>query len=98
MRYTPDSQGMFAGQTGYGYRSIEAFVDACAAAKAGADLAQLNAGLASCAATLGITAILEAGRRSLDAGGRPVKILYADEDGVPGKGPVNALAKPRGFE
>ena len=28
MKYTPDAQGYFSGQCGYGYRSIEAFVDA----------------------------------------------------------------------
>ena len=28
MKYTPDAQGYFSGQSGYGYRSIEAFVDA----------------------------------------------------------------------
>ena len=28
MRYTPDEEGNFSGQTGYGYISIEKFVDA----------------------------------------------------------------------
>ena len=28
MKYTPDGEGRFAGQSGYGYRSIESFVEA----------------------------------------------------------------------
>ena len=35
-----------------------------------------NYALASLHTTFGTTAILEAGRRSLDAGGKSVKILY----------------------
>ncbi len=78
MRYTPDHQGKFAGQTGYGYRSIEAFVDISASVQRGEmSSAEVEKGelLATAGATRTVTAILEAGRRSLD-GGRPVKILY----------------------
>ena len=100
MRYVPDASGCFAGQTGYGYRSIEAFVDACSAVQApGASMEKIAAGLASVSATLGITAILEAGRRSLDAGGAPVRIVYSGEEAGAGaaRGPVKVHAKPCGF-
>ena len=35
MKYTPDADGFFAGQSGYGYRGIEDFVEAAAAIRAG---------------------------------------------------------------
>ena len=70
MKYTPDSEGFFAGQTGYGYRSIEAFVDAVDAIRHGAAAPDDFAGrLATVAGTVATTAIIEAGRRSLDEGG-----------------------------
>ncbi|NOX53829.1 MAG: Gfo/Idh/MocA family oxidoreductase [Planctomycetes bacterium] len=77
MKYTPDAQGYFAGQLGYGYRSIEAFVDAVTAIRSGdASPADFAGRLATVDETLLVTAILEAGRRSLDGGGRPYQILY----------------------
>ena len=85
MRYVPDARGYFAGQTGYGYRSIEAFVDAATAARAGVPVADAQAGLATLEATLKTTAILEAGRRSLDAGGRAVRIVYETREGAPAR-------------
>jgi D-galacturonate reductase len=94
MRYTPDSRGRFAGQTGYGYRSIEAFVAAGQALQRGEPLAEVAAGLASVAATIYVTAVLEAGRISLDNGGKAVRIVYADS----GSGPADVTAKPTGFE
>jgi len=106
MRYVPDAAGRFAGQTGYGYRSIEAFVEGCSAVRSGAaGAAEVSAGLASVSATLYVTAILEAGRRSLDAGGAAVRIVYegegAGEGGAAAAGgarkAVNVLAKPAGF-
>ena len=79
MKYTPDPQGNFAGQGGYGYRSFEAFVEAVHAVGAGecspADLADR---LATIEATQTMTAILEAGRRSLDDGGQPYEIEYGE--------------------
>ena len=93
MRYVPDSRGYFAGQIGYGYKSIEAFVDAAAAVSMGVPLATAQAGLATVETTLKTTAILEAGRRSLDAGGKAVKIIYADSSGD-----VDVDAHPVGFE
>lgn len=80
MRYTPDAAGRFAGQLGYGYRSIEDFVRAARACRDGADPADYDAALATVHGTTQGTAILEAGRRSLDAGGAPVLIEYRDAD------------------
>lgn len=79
MKYTPDA-GRFAGQLGYGYRSLECFVAAVAEIQAGRATARdYDHSLASIHTTYQATAILEAGRRSLDAGGRPVEILYEGE-------------------
>ncbi|KAL3417521.1 oxidoreductase family protein [Phlyctema vagabunda] len=68
MRYAPDEEGNFNGQTGYGYVSFEKFVDGCTAVKEGrATLAELDGrGLPTLKNTIATTAILEAGRRSLD--------------------------------
>jgi D-galacturonate reductase len=79
MRYTPDGEGRFAGQLGYGYRSIEAFVRAAAACRDGAAPASFDESLATVHGTLQGTAILEAGRRSLDADGKAVRIVYATD-------------------
>jgi D-galacturonate reductase len=78
MKYTPDAQGYFSGQSGYGYRSIEAFIDAVEQVRAGVAVpADFRGGLATVDDTVLVTAILEAGRRSLDAGGMPHQIEYA---------------------
>ena len=78
MKYTPDAQGYFSGQSGYGYRSIEAFVDAVEQVRTGlATPADFRGGLATVDDTVLVTAILEAGRRSLDSGGLPHQIEYA---------------------
>jgi D-galacturonate reductase len=80
MKYVPDADGCFAGQTGYGYRSIEAFIDAALAIRAGkANVASYSGKLATVQETVLVTAILEAGRRSLDDG-RVHRIEY-DQDG-----------------
>lgn len=77
MKYTP-TNGKFSGQNSYGVRSFENFVDACLeinASKAKPD--DFNDGsLATVHTTMQGTAILEAGRMSLDADGRPMDILY----------------------
>lgn len=87
MKYTP-SDGRFAGQGGYGYRSFEAFVDAVAAVRRGecAPDAFDDGRLATLGTTAQATAILEAGRRSLDADGAAVRLLYdaADRERVVG--------------
>jgi D-galacturonate reductase len=68
--------GRFAGRTSYGYRSLEAFVDAVGAIRAGeATAASFDGSLATAAVTRPVTAILEAGRRSLDQRA-PVSIEY----------------------
>lgn len=79
MRYAPDEDGNFNGQTGYGYISIEKFVDGCRQVNAGAlKPADLDAkGLPTLRNTVATTAILEAGRRSIDEG-REVKIEEKD--------------------
>ena len=81
MKYTPDDRGRFAGQQAYGYRSFEAFVSAVQQVRIGAASARdFDHVLASIHTTALTTAILEAGRRSLDAGGTPMAISYADDD------------------
>lgn len=83
MKYTP-TNGYFAGQGSYGVRSFENFVDACRAVNAGTSQpADYDDGsLATVHTTLQGTAILEAGRRSLDADGRPMDILYVSDESM----------------
>ena len=82
MKYTPDASGYFAGQSGYGFRSIEAFLEAAVAIRHGeATAADFSSKLATLDETLPVTAILEAGRRSLDEKSRPVSIQY-NRDGL----------------
>ncbi|KAL7271226.1 hypothetical protein RUND412_006029 [Rhizina undulata] len=68
MRYAPDEDGNFDGQTGYGYISFEKFVNACNALNAGTvTLEELDKrGLPTLRNTVITTAILHAGRISLD--------------------------------
>lgn len=75
MRYAPDEDGNFNGQTGYGYISLEKFVDGCRAVNSGALKPEdLDAkGLPTLKNTIATTAILEAGRRSIDEN-REIKI------------------------
>lgn len=81
MKYTPDASGRFAGQHGYGYRSIEAFVDAAIAIRNGQAVASdFDSQLATIHDTTKVTAILDAGRRSLDTGGQRLTISY-DQQG-----------------
>ena len=82
MKYTP-SDGMFSGQNGYGYKSFEVFIDAVRSVNAGEQKPEYYDGkLPTIASTLGATAILEAGRRSLDRNGQPYDILYENEDDI----------------
>ena len=78
MRYAPDEDGNFNGQTGYGYVSLEKFVDGCRAVNSGTLTPEdLDAkGLPTLKNTIATTAILEAGRRSIDEG-REIKIETA---------------------
>jgi len=75
MKYTPDPRGFFAGQRAYGYLSFEAWVDACQEVNSSrAAVGDFEISLPTIASTLAATAILEAGRRSLDGAGAPVLI------------------------
>ena len=73
------TQGNFNGQTGYGYISFEKFIDAVTAVNEGrVTLDQLDARpLPTLKNTIGTTAILEAGRKSLNER-RPVEIVSDD--------------------
>ena len=76
MKYAPDEEGNFNGQTGYGYISFEKFVDAVTALndkKITLDALD-ERGLPTLKNTIATAAILEAGRRSLDEG-RTVAIV-----------------------
>jgi len=81
MKYTPGPSGHFAGQNGYGYRSIECFLDAAEAVNRGeltiGDVSKQGV-LATIDTTERVTAMLEAGRMSLDNGGRAVELVYPD--------------------
>lgn len=71
MKSAPDEEGNFDSQTGYGYISIEKFVDAVTVFKEGRmTLDELDKrGFPMLKTTMATTVILEAGRRSLDEGG-----------------------------
>ena len=85
MKYTPDADGYFAGQSGYGYRSIEDFVEAAVAIRAGeATVESFEGKLATVKGTSLVTAVLEAGRRSLDDGGRVYQIDYGENGQLAG--------------
>uniref|UniRef100_A0A7S2RDR0 Gfo/Idh/MocA-like oxidoreductase N-terminal domain-containing protein n=1 Tax=Mucochytrium quahogii TaxID=96639 RepID=A0A7S2RDR0_9STRA len=80
MKYTPNPRGEFAGQLGYGYRSIEAFIDAVDAIQTGEKtVIEFNETLPTIHTTLLTTAILEAGRISLDSKCMPVSLDYDGE-------------------
>lgn len=82
MKFTPNAEGFFSGQNGYGYRSIEAFLLAAEEVRQGrAHPDDFNGQLATASDTLLCTAILEAGRRSLDTDGHAIRIEY-DAHGV----------------
>jgi D-galacturonate reductase len=77
MKYKP-TDGKFAGQQGYGYRSFNVFIDAVSAVNTGiAHVKDFDHSLASIATTYRTTAILEAGRLSLDSG-KSMIIHYGD--------------------
>ncbi|RDX55955.1 D-galacturonic acid reductase [Lentinus brumalis] len=75
MKYSPSESGHFDGQRGYGYISIEKFIDAARSVNAGETKASDydKHGLPTIANTILTTAILHAGRISLDEK-RPVSI------------------------
>ena len=79
MKYTPGSSGEFNGQHAYGYKSFEMFVQACRDVNAGQQsIANLDESLPTIGTTMCATAILEAGRLSLDNNGAWHDIVYDD--------------------
>merc|ERR1711892_1217588 len=79
IRNVPDSSGRYCGQAGYGYVSFERFVRAAGEINAGkATAAEFDAELPTGRVTEAVTAILEAGRKSLDNGGAKVTLVYDD--------------------
>jgi len=76
------SDGKFVAQRTYGYISFEAFIDAVAEVNSGKKkVKDLDGVIPTIGTIVGTTAILEAGRRSLDAGGQPFELVY-EGDGV----------------
>jgi D-galacturonate reductase len=82
MKYTP-TNGKFSGQNGYGVQSFEHFVTAGRRINAGGGCVTPSSfddgSLATVHTTLQGTAILQAGRSSLNADGRPMDITYETE-------------------
>lgn len=77
MKYTPGRQGEFAGQNSYGYRSIADFIHAARSIQSGQTKVDDWAGrLATVHETAPVTAILEAGRRSLESSNSQVEIKW----------------------
>lgn len=83
MKYTP-TNGMFSGQGGYGVRSFENFIDACQACNDGSTKPEDydDGSIATVHTTFQGTAILEAGRLSLDADGQPMDLIYEGDKDV----------------
>jgi D-galacturonate reductase len=79
MKYTPGKDGYFSGQNGYGYKSIERFVEVCQQMNDGEitkDYVEKMGDLATIESSARVTAILEAGRISLDNANRGVELVY----------------------
>jgi D-galacturonate reductase len=79
MKYGPDDDGNFAGQTGYGYVSFETFIDCCTALNEGRTTLDAldKKSLPTISNTIATTAILNAGRKSIDEG-REIEIECKD--------------------
>lgn len=76
-------EGQFSGQLGYGYRSFEAFIDAVTALKSNKiNIEQCDRTLPTIGTTLQETAVLEAGRLSLDNQSAIVEIIYETESSI----------------
>lgn len=81
MKYLPDAQGNFSGQQCYGYRSISDFIDAAVSVEKGETHASdWNLKLATIHDTFLVTAILQAGRMSLDNDSAGITIKYGSDD------------------
>ena len=83
MKYSPSDTGHFDGQRGYGYVSIEKFIDAARSVNAGLTTPDSydHNGLPTIANTVLTTAILNAGRISLDER-RPVAIRMSEQQWI----------------
>lgn len=81
MKYSPSESGHFDGQRGYGYISIEKFIDAARSVNSGTSKPSDydKHGLPTIANTVLTTTILNAGRISLDEK-RPVNIKFMEGD------------------
>ncbi len=85
MKYSPDAEGNFAGQSAYGYQSIAGFVKAAIAIREQQAVpADFQGRLATVDDTAPVTAVLEAGRRSLDNDGRVITLEYDSTGAVVG--------------
>ena len=84
MKYTPNPNGYFAGQNCYGVQSFESFIDACRSINAGITVPSNydDGTLATVHTTIQGTAILEAGRISLNTDSRPMDIVYENDTSV----------------
>ena len=77
IRNVPDTKGRYCGQSGYGYVSFERFVRAAAEINEGTKTpSDFDDELPTGRVTEAVTAILEAGRISLDSNGSKVALLY----------------------
>jgi len=78
MKYTPDAMGYFSGQFGYGYRSIEEFTSAASVLRSGKekDPHIFDTSLATLYSSVPSTAILHAGRISLDTNNETVTFQF----------------------
>ncbi|CAF0754461.1 unnamed protein product [Didymodactylos carnosus] len=82
MKFIP-TDGYFSGQSGYGYRSFESFIDACSAINSKqSTLEDFDSKLPTISTTFQVTAILEAGRLSLDNCNAFVDIVYDGDDSI----------------
>ncbi len=73
--------GEFAGQRCYGYISFEAFIDAATVCNSGQkEPRDFDSSLPTLNSMTGTTAILHAGRLSLDHRGATIRLAYADDD------------------
>jgi D-galacturonate reductase len=85
MKYAPDTEGNFVGQSAYGYQSIADFVKAASAIRdQQAAPADFRDRMATAEDTVAVTAVLEAGRRSLDSGGGVINLEYDTTGAVAG--------------
>ena len=81
IRNVPDTKGRYCGQSGYGYVSFERFVRAAAEINSGTKTPDdFDDELPTGRVTEAVTAILEAGRISLDNQGSKVALLYEDKN------------------